>query len=378
MSKSIFVLGNQSRALVSLRGSLLEALVAEGYAVHAAAPGIAADERTQVWLSERGIVAHDLSLHRTGLNPMREVALMLSLSRQLAVLKPDLFLAFTIKPAIWGTLAAWIARVPRRFVLITGLGYAFTENGGGRRILIRRIVMLLYRLALSKSCAVIFQNADDWAEFRKRGLLENEKRFLVVNGSGVDLVKFAPLPIPEIKSSITFIMVARLLVTKGVLEFGKAALQLRTRYPDSRFILVGPRDSNPDAIDETLPETWRTNGSIEWVGEQADVRVWLAKSHVFVLPSYREGTSKAVLEALASGRPIVTTDAPGCRETVVQGVNGFLVPAGNAGELESAMERFLAEPVLIKEMGASSRLYAETKFDAREVNQSMMEFMGIL
>jgi len=197
----------------------------------------------------------------------------------------------------------------------------------------------------------------------------------VVNGSGVDIDSFTPAPFPN--SPTRFLLIARLLGDKGIYEYAATAQRLKERGLEAEFHIVGPLDSNPDGIDEKTMTRWQDTGVLQWQGAVTDVRPVIAKSHVYVLPSYREGTPRTVLEAMAMGRAIITTDAPGCRETVEDGINGFLVPVRDIDALTKAMLRFFEEPNLIGSMGIESRRIAIEKYDVHKVNAVMIEAMGL-
>jgi glycosyltransferase involved in cell wall biosynthesis len=197
----------------------------------------------------------------------------------------------------------------------------------------------------------------------------------VVNGSGVDLAHFSPSPLPS--GPIRFVMVARLLSAKGIREYAAAASVVRQKHPDVEFDLVGGTDTNPDSISASELEGWTRARILNWLGQIPDVRPAIARSHVYVLPSYGEGTPRSTLEAMAMGRPIITADAPGCRETVKHGVNGFLVPPRSIDALAHAMARFIDQPALIQSMGAQSRILAVQKYDVHEVNALMLREMEL-
>jgi glycosyltransferase involved in cell wall biosynthesis len=287
--------------------------------------------------------------------------------------RPDVVIPYTIKPVVWGTLAARSTGVKRVVPLVTGLGYAFTGGSELRRQLARRAAGVLYRLVLGRANTVLFQNNDDLALFRQLRLLPVGVPAAVVNGSGVDLGYYAVAPLPEVPS---FLMIARLLGDKGIREYAAAAKAIKAKYPDVPLRLVGYLDDSKDSIDQAELDTIVASG-VEFLGRLDDVRPTIAESSVYVLPSYREGTPRSVLEAMAMARAIVTTDAPGCRETVVDGENGFLVPPRDPGALAKAMERFIADPLLARRMGEASRRLAETKYDVRAVNAEIMRHAGI-
>ncbi len=371
----ILIVGSQSFGLRNFRGALIEAMLSRGHEVVAAAPALRADGPTRHWLEERGVACWDIPLSRTGLGPCADMLTLFALYRLMRRVRPGLSLCYTVKPVIWGGLAAWCARVPRRVALITGLGYAFTGEMRGRRARIRWLVQRLYAIALRRATLVFFQNPDDPADFCRWGLLPPDVPVEVVNGSGVDIAAFAPAPLPE--GPLRFLLIARLLGDKGIREYVAAAARLRARWPDTEFHLVGPLDTNPDAIARNEVERWHASGDVIWHGRLDDVRPAIAAAHVYVLPSYREGTPRTVLEAMAMGRPIITTDAPGCRETVQEGVNGFLVPARDGEALAAAMERFLGHPDLVARMGLAARRLAEERYDVRKINAAMLSAMDV-
>lgn len=363
-------------SLVNFRGPLLKALCDSGIEVHAIANGLREDLATRKRLEDWGVVTHDVVMQRTGTNPLSDLAALRELYHLYREIKPDAVLGYTVKPALYGTLTAWLARVPKRYALITGLGYAFTGEARGKRRLIQWLVRALYRQALSRAERVFFQNPDDESLFRHLELLSKQVPSQVVSGSGIDTSHFACSPLPE--NGPNFLLIARLLGDKGVREYVAAASKVRERHPDARFRLVGFIDGNPDSITQRELEQWIVDGDIDYLGELDDVRPAIADASVYVLPSYREGTPRTVLEAMSMGRPIITADAPGCRETVSHGDNGYLVPVKAVDELVEAMEYFITRPDLIHQMGARSREIAVEKYEVQKVNAQMLEGMGIL
>jgi len=371
----VVILASFAASLANFRGPLISALTSRGHEVHAAAPDLLADIATAAWLQAQGVTCHDTPLARAGLNPIADIRAFFAITRLMRRIKPNVFLGYTIKPVIWGTLAAWQAGVPNRFALITGLGYAFTGKAKGKRALIQRAARWLYAQALRRASLVFFQNPDDVTEFLRLNLIPADLPTHVVNGSGVDINAFSPVPLPT--GPVQFLLIARLLGDKGIREYAAASEMLSALYPEIEFHLVGGYDLNPDAIRPDEIKSWGETGHIVWHGELADVRSAITAAHVYVLPSYREGTPRTVLEAMAMGRPIITTDAPGCRETVVEGENGFLVPVRNAQALAEAMQRFLENPKLIPSMGHRSREIAVEKYDVQKVNAIMLKEMNL-
>jgi glycosyltransferase involved in cell wall biosynthesis len=236
------------------------------------------------------------------------------------------------------------------------------------------VVRGLYRIGLKSASGVFFLNPDDLALFSKLDLIPDRVEKTLLNGIGVDLDWYQPCALPN---EPVFLLVARLLADKGLREYQRAAQRLKARYPSARFLLAGDLDSNPMCIRAAEMASWQADGAIEYLGHLDDVRPAFAAARVYVLPSYREGTPRTVLEAMAMGRPIVTTDAPGCRETVVDGVNGFLVPVRDDVALETAMERFILDPSLAERMGRESLAIAREKYDVHKVNAVIMAAMGL-
>lgn len=362
-----------AESLTNFRGPLIAALQAKGLEVHVAAPDMPAESPLRAQLVALGLSVHCIPMGRTGTNPVADLRSIVAMWALMRRLKPDFVLGYTIKPVIYGSLAAWVACVPRRFALITGLGYAF--QGDDQRGVLRVLVQLLYALALSRVHLPFFQNPDDLALFRQRGILVEGRPACVVNGSGVDVDRFSAAPVPQ--GPVRFLLIARLLGDKGVREYAQAARRIKAKYPQVVCTLVGWIDSNPDAIQQSELDAWIADGSVEFLGRISDVRPVIEACSVYVLPSYREGTPRTVLEAMAIGRPVITTDAPGCRETVTDGRNGFLVAIKSVDALEQAMLKFINAPTLVAYMGQCARRMAEEKYDVHKVNAVMLREMGI-
>jgi len=351
-------------------------MVDRGHEVLALAPDY--DDSSRAGVKDLGAVPVDYHLSRTGLDPLQDTRDFLCLVCLLERLRLDVTLAYSTKPVIYGTLAAWLARVPRRYALITGLGCVFTfptAREAAFRKCLRTVVSLLYCMSLHRATRVLFQNPDDLREFCLQGLVE-QKKAVLIGATGVDLEAFSPAP--PVQSPVTFLLAARLLREKGVCEFAEAARRIRSKYPGTRFLLLGGLDTIPGGIKREEVEEWVREQILEWPGHVQDVRPWIAQASVFVFPSYyREGVPRSTQEAMAMGRPVITTDAPGCRETVIDGVNGFLVPVRNVDALVKAMERFILEPELIERMGKESRRIAEERFDVYKINARFLHEMGL-
>jgi glycosyltransferase involved in cell wall biosynthesis len=375
----VLLLASCARSLVTFRGPLMRALVDAGCRVVGCAPdddplGTAPEVARD--LAALGVAYRRVPMARTGLNPLVDLRTLLAIAGVLRAERPDIVLAYTMKPVIYGGLAARLVGVRRRFAMITGLGHVFSDHPGLARRLVRAVSCRLYRLALAGAEAVIFFNPDDQAELEQRRVLRPGQPAVRVDGSGVDTDHYAAAPVPE--GAPVFLLAARLLRDKGVGEFAAAARLLRDRWPQARFQLLGWIEPNPGCITPAELEAWRAEGAVEYLGGTPDVRPFLRNCTVLVLPSYyREGIPRVVLEAMATGRAVITTDSPGCRETVVPGENGFLVPPRDAPSLARAMERFLADPTLAPAMGRRSREMTLARFDVRKVNAALLATLGV-
>jgi glycosyltransferase involved in cell wall biosynthesis len=324
-------------------------------------------------LAELGISFEPIMLRRLGLDPIGDLRSTLSMVRALRRIRPDVVFTYTVKPVIFGTLAATLAGIRRRYAMITGLGYPFGNETAKQRW-VGRAVRWLYRLALPRNEVLFFQNPDDQAELVRARIVEAE-RTVRVNGSGVDLDRFQLQP--PVTEPVRFLLMSRLIREKGLAVFAQAASRLRERFPAAEFLILGSFDPGPAGIPPEEIQTWASKGWVRYLGKTEDVRPYIAEASVVVLPSYREGTPHSVLEGMAMGRPVITTNAPGCRETVREGENGYLVPVRDPEALAQAMARFLEAPDRIVEMGHRSRAYAEENFDVRAVNAAMLSAMQL-
>jgi len=369
-------------SVLNFRGKLLEAIYQQGYEIHIIAPNLTSFSAEHEKLLNLGYFVHEVSMQRTGTNPVADLKTLRCMYTLIKKIKPAYVLSYTIKPIIYGTLAAWLAKVPNRYTLITGLGYAFQNvETQTKRSVFQKLVHGLYRQALSRSHKAFFQNPDDLKLFQDLKLLNAQIPTVVVNGSGVNVADFNVLPLPvtvDQKVKISFLLIARLLVDKGVREYAEAAKVIKHKYPYVEFNLVGWIDENPSAIGQPELDQWIASNTLKYWGKLSDVRPAIAESSVYVLPSYREGTPRTVLEAMAMGRAIITTDAPGCRETVTDGDNGFLVEVKSVENLVKAMEKLIVQPELIAQMGKRSREIALHKYDVHQVNAHMMQEMGLI
>ncbi len=370
--RRVLVLGVEPNSLLNFRKGLFVALRKAGHEVHAASA--AADPDTLRGLALLGVTHHQVYFARTGMNPMKDSRTILSLTKLFRALRPDCILAYTPKPVMYGAIAAKLAGCPHFAALITGLGYSFNPGQELRRKFANHITRTLYRMALPLCKSVIFQNPDDLQHFKSLRLYPATRPDLVVNGSGVDLAHFSVVPLP---TRTVFLLIGRLLVDKGVREYAEATMIAKAAYPDISVRLLGPFDPSPNSVTKKELQQWQDSG-LEYLGSTGDVRPYIAAASVIVLPSYREGTPRSVLEGMAMGRAIITTDAPGCRETVVHGVNGLLVPLQDSAALANAMMELASDPDKIVAMGRESRRIAEIKYESGAVALDTLQKAGIL
>jgi glycosyltransferase involved in cell wall biosynthesis len=351
---------NTAWAIYTYRRGLLRALTQGGARVSIIAPR----DRTFEPLTQMGCECIDLPVASKGTNPVHDLRTLRALYQHYRALNPDVVFHYTIKPNIYGSVAAWLARVPS-LAVTTGLGYVFIQKSRAAQV-----AKLLYRFAFRFPREVWFLNRDDETAFREGNLLAHPERARLLHGEGVDLEDFAFAPLPE-RNEFSFVLIGRLLWDKGVGEYVEAARQLRARYPQARFKLLGPVGvDNPSAITREEVAAWEREGVIEYLGETADVRPYISDADCVVLPSYREGVPRTLMEASAMGRPIVATDVPGCREVVADGENGLLCQAREAASLAAALSKMLDMSVPERAaMATRGRKKIEKEFDERVVVQ---------
>ena len=358
------VSANSSWNIVNFRSGLIRAIGHAGYEPIVIAPF---DEACNRRLAELGVEHIDVPVQRSGLNPLADVALLLRYRTIVRQLRPAAFLGFTIKPNIYGCLAARSLGIPA-IANISGLGTVFSDDGW-----LMRLALRLYRIALGGAHRVFFQNPDDRMEFISRGIVGEEQAGLLP-GSGVDLQQFAPAPLPP--NGPVFLLVARLLVDKGVREYVAAARILRSEFPSARFQLLGPIDEgNPTGISQTELERWIASEDLEYLGSVEDVRDAIRGATAIVLPSYyREGVPRSLLEGAAMARPLIATDMPGCRELVVNQPGGIACRPRDAGSLADAM-RELAQLTSNEwsAMGLASRQLIERRFGEEKIIRAYLD-----
>ena len=369
-SYTIAVVASLTLSLTNFRLELLKRMAAEGHRVVAFAPEN--DQRVIDTLQAIGVAFVHTPMARTSLNPFADLKTLLFLRRRFRELRPDCVVPYTMKPIIYGLLAARLSGVQNRFALVTGLGHVFSHpEPKGKAALVRWISVRLYRAALGGVRKVFVYNDADRADMIDHRLMDAKTPLIMVPGSGVDLELYRRSPV--VADPPVFLMIARLLRDKGVGEFVEAARLLKARHPAVRFQLLGPFDPNPAGISEAQVDAWVREGIVEYLGETDDVRPYLADCSAYVLPSYyREGIPRTILEAMAVGRPIITTDCAGCRDTVDEGRNGLLVRPREPRDLARAMERLIDNPDLFGRMGEVSHQLARERFDVHAVNRLLL------
>lgn len=363
----------KNRTVYNFRGDLIKKIIERGYEVVVTGPNqIDVDKITTL-----GARFVEIPMNKNGVNPFADLKYQKCLQELFEKEQPDVVLGYTSKPVIYGSIAAKNAAKKlkkdiRAVAMVTGVGYAFTANTLKAKI-IRFIQSMLYKEAFKKADFVIFQNEDDKELFETLKLTQANKTG-IVNGSGVNTEKFSLAEYPE---KITFFMLARVMYSKGIREYLEACKIVKDKYPDVRCMLLGACEGIQDSLSKEDLAPYIESGIIEHFGETDCVADYYKQCSVYVLPSYREGTPRTVLEAASMGRAVITTDAPGCRGTVIDGKTGFLVPVKNAEALAEKMLEFVKNPTLVESMGQASAEYCREKYDVEKVNIAMCEFLDI-
>lgn len=373
MIKKVLFLGNDVTYFLTHRLPMAKGALAAGYEVHVAAPPAEGMER----IREHGLTFHPICMSRWGGRPAQEIRSLWSIYSLYRRLRPDLVHQVTIKPVIYGGLMARLAGVPAVVSTVSGLGFVFLARGLAARIMCEGVRMA-YRLALAHPrLRVIFQNPDDRAEFIRRGLVA-EGKTVIIKGSGVDVEVFRTTPEPD--GIVTVVFPSRMLWDKGVGVFVEAAGMLRAEGVNARFVLVGADEpGNPASVPVSQLHSWHERGVIEWWGYRQNMPEVLAQAHIVCLPSsYPEGVPKALIEAAACGRSIVTTDVPGCREIVHDGYNGLLVPVKDPQALAKALRLLIEDPELRKGFGAHGKDLAVSEFSIDRVVRETLALYGEL
>lgn len=378
INHKIILVGTVASSFYGFRADLIRAMRVKQYTVYAFTSEYTDADLKQI--ESLGAIPMTYELNRGGLNPLSDIVATYKLLKKIREIKPDLVFSYFSKPIIFGTIAAKLAKVPKIIGMLEGLGYTFTEQPEGlakKTELIKKVQVLLYKFALPQLDKLIFLNPDDPKDLIDQYAI-NVRKVEVLGGIGLNLKEYPCQPIINIQQPINFLFIGRLLKEKGIHDFLNAAKIVKEKYPETQFTVLGAIDPhNLGALTQSELDELISSNIIDYPGHVDNVKDWIAMSHVFVLPSYREGVPRSTQEAMAIGRAVITTDVPGCRETVVDGLNGFLVPKWNPEALAEKMCYFIENPEQINIMGKESYKIAKEKFDVRLVNQKLFEIMGL-
>ncbi|MFC6167591.1 glycosyltransferase family 4 protein [Acinetobacter terrestris] len=376
---TIVLLGTVASSFLGFRKDLIMSLKKNGHIVYAFISQYR-DESELKRVESLGVIPIIYHLNRGGLNPLADIKQTYILANKIKHIDPDIVFSFFAKPVIFGTLAARIAKVPRIIGMLEGLGYPFTDQPEGlakKTKLIKVIQVFLYKLSLPKLDKILFLNPDDPKDLIDRYNI-NVKEVVVLGPIGLNLESYPYSAIQErdFSQGLNFLFIGRLLKEKGIHDFVAAATIVKAKYPQTSFTVLGAIDNaNMGALKQNDLDQLIATGVIDYPGYVSNVKDWIAKSDVFVLPSYREGIPRSTQEAMAIGRAVITTDVPGCRETVQHGVNGFIVDKWNPQALAEKMIFFIENPKYLSSMGLEGYQLARKKFDANKVNQSLIEIL---
>ncbi|TSB23298.1 glycosyltransferase family 4 protein [Psychrobacter sp. YGAH215] len=376
-NKKIVLIGTAASSTINFRSDLIKELQQNSYKVYVFSSEYTSQELEAI--QSLGSIPMTYKLNRSGLNPIADIKSTLALANEIRKIKPDLVFCYFSKPVIFGTLAAKLARVPKVIGMLEGLGYTFTEQPRSisrKTKLIKKAQIYLYKLALPQLDKLIFLNPDDPKDLLRKHNIK-VKQAEILGGIGLNLSDYSFSN--DYPKDITFIFVARLLAEKGIHDYIAAAKIVKDSYPEIKFVVLGAVDKEAlGALRDSELKQVVENDIIQYPGHVNNVAEWIAKSSVFVLPSYyREGVPRSIQEAMAIGRAVITTDVPGCRETVANGVNGFLVEKWNPQALAEKMIYFIENPEKVAIMGYESYKIAQKKFDATEVNKRLLAILDV-
>lgn len=374
----IVLIGTIASSLYCFRADLIAALVKQHHIVYAFTSDYTKEELVKI--AALGAIPMTYRLNRGGLNPWSDMKATYILSKKIKKIAPDIVLSYFSKPVIFGTLAAKMAKVPQVIGMLEGLGYNFTDQPDGinkKTKLIKKVQVFLYKIALPLLDKIIFLNPNDPKDLLEKYQIK-VRQVEVLGGIGLNLNEYNYQAVVSTQAPIKFLFIGRLLKEKGIHDFISAVKKVKEKYPETQFTVLGEIDiSNPGALQQSELDELISLKLVNYPGHVDNVKDWIASSHVFVLPSYREGVPRSTQEAMAIGRPVITTDVPGCRETVVNGVNGFLVERWNPQALAEKMLYFIEHPEQIEKMGYESYKIAKDKFDADKVNKRLLNMLGL-
>ena len=373
----IAIIGTIAASFYGFRIDLIKALLEQQHTIYAFTSEYTSECLEKI--EALGVIPITYQLNRGGLNPLADIKATYALSKKIKHIAPDLVFSYFSKPVIFGTLAAKMAKVPCIIGMLEGLGYTFTDQPEGlskKTQLIKSVQVLLYKVALPQLDKLIFLNSDDPKDLLKHYNIK-VKQVEILGGIGLDLEEYVYQPIVNAELPLNFIFVGRLLKEKGIYEFVSAAKIVKQKYPKTQCTVLGAIDnSNLGALRQSELDDLISSQVVNYPGHVTNVKDWIAKADVFVLPSYREGVPRSTQEAMAIGRAVITTDVPGCRETVIDGINGFLVEKWNPQALAEKMIYFIERPEQISLMGRESYKIAQEKFDADKVNKTLLKILN--
>ncbi|CNL44294.1 hypothetical protein yaldo0001_36170 [Yersinia aldovae ATCC 35236] len=370
----VLLIGNQSSTIVLFRQKIIQVLAERGVGVETLT--MDNDQENFDKIKKMGAKPGFYQFSRSGMNPLSDFVNTYRLSKKIKEIKPDVVLCFFPKPVIFGSIAAKVAGVNYIYSLLEGLGFCFTEHShedSWHKTVLRKVQTWLYKFSLPLANKVLFLNKDDYSDLILHSNIK-VKDYDIIGGIGVDLDGYAYLE-PKVKS-IHFGMVSRLLVEKGVREFVQAAKIVKSKYPLVRFSIAGSVDDNPGGINQAQVDEWKNEGYVDFLGQVIEIKSFLEGVSVFVLPSYREGVPRSTQEAMSIGRAVITTDVPGCRETVIDGYNGYLIPPWDVAALVNAMVAYIENPNRIISMGKASRKIAVDKFDENKAAEMLIKIIS--
>ncbi len=370
MSGTFCIVATNGMSLLNFRGPFIREIVRRGLRV--VCVSIEPDSEMGDGVRSLGAEYHQIGGDRTGIGIASGFRMICAYRRYFSELKPDYLFLYMSKPIAFGGAAAIWAKMPHINILVNGLENAYYRTGM-KDALVRFVMSFFYKRVASAADNVFFQNHDDRRYFASHGMLPRENSH-VVGGSGVDMAHFTREPLPE---APVVLMTARLLWSKGIREFFEAVRTVKAAHPELKVLLVGGLDDNDEAIRKEELDAFVRENDVEYCGFASDVRPYLRRCSIFVLPSYHEGLPRSVIEAMATGRPIITTDVPGCRETVEDGVNGYLVPARDSRVLAEKISSLVEDRGLCVKMAENSYRMCKERFDSDKVNAALLEAMSV-
>ena len=367
-SNRIAIIGTDPESILNFRKELILKIKKNGFEPFIIVPDARSSSKLQFFCKENSINVTEVSIDRYSMNIFKELSSIFKIFMALFRIKPDCVITYTVKANLYGTLASIILRTPIKICLITGLGFFFRSKSIG---LWSTLITKLYGLIIRKADSIFFQNSDDFNEFKRRGIISDSQNTLMIPGSGVNTKHFYFCQQPS-SDSLTFITISRLLKDKGILDLFSLAKYVYRQDKKINFLIVGGTEKSENAISASDLDLIKEQKNIQLIGKVEDVRPFIARSNVLIHPSYHEGMPRSVLEAMSMGRPIITTNAPGCRESIVDNLNGFIVEKGNWRSLNEGVQKFINNYNLIDLMSKQSRKLAREKFDVNIVNKTII------